>query len=207
MRNSGFTSWLARILGGLVLVFGGVQTAWIFWSDWKNFALGSLAVAAVGVAVMFHAEARERPRRLLRRAHQSLGLPSQWSVEVDRALPEGGNAPLVVTRSDAARFVIDVRDYKEVSSRKTIGGKDEGVLLGANGKSLTPDPLPKLRHAARSLEAIPVLWLPEAPSPRNIRMPSSNLIVVMGAARHLKHALLGAEAFTASTVSGNSGYA
>jgi hypothetical protein len=38
-----------------------------------------------------------------------------------------------------------------------------------------------------------LLWLPEATSNRNLRLQGSNLIVVMGSARHLKHALLGAE--------------
>jgi hypothetical protein len=108
-------------------------------------------------------------------------------------VPAGGTTPIVATRTDGTRFVIDVKGYKEVNSAREVTGKDRGLLVGQNGKYLKPDPIPALSKAATSIGGMAVLWLPHASVNRNLRLPASNLIVVMGNARQLKHALLGAE--------------
>jgi len=104
--------------------------------------------------------------------------------------------PIVATRPDSTRFVIDVKNYKDATTKREVTGKDEGMLVGPNGKPFNPDPLPLLAKIAHELGATPVLWLPEATGNRSLRLQGSNLIVVMGSARHLKHALLGAEVDT-----------
>jgi hypothetical protein len=193
MRNSRTATWLAQLLAGFALIGGGLQVAWTFWPTSTSVAAGSLGAAALGLALVVWAESRERSRRLLRGAQRSLQLPKEWSVEFERPLPEGGGTvPIVVTRSDRACFVVGVRPWRQVSLRKEITGREQ-ALLGPRGKELAAAELADLAHAAAALGAQPVLWLPQAREPRSLRHAVANLIVVMGSARHLKHALLGAE--------------
>jgi hypothetical protein len=193
MRSSTFTTWLGQLLAGIALIAGGADVVWVFGVDWYGLALAGLMAVALGVVILMRAEARERPLRLLRMARRSLDLPSPWTVEFGKELPDGGSAAIMATRSDCARFVIDICGYKEVNSTKEVTSKERGLLVGPNGKYLKPDPMPALSKAATALGGTAVLWLPNASTNRNLRMPASNLIVVMGNARHLKHVLLGAE--------------
>ena len=193
MRNSRTATWLAQLLAGFALIGGGVQVAWVFWPSSTTVAASSVGAAALGLALVVWAESRERSRRLLRGAQRSLQLPAEWSVELDLPLPEGGGtAPIAITRSDRACFVVGVRPWRQVSLRKEITGREQ-ALLGPNGKELAPAQLADLTRAATALGAQAVLWLPHAREPRSLRPAARNLIVVMGSARHLKHALLGAE--------------
>jgi hypothetical protein len=193
MRNSHFATWLGQLLAGLSLIGGGLHTAWLFWVSWQPVAFAGIGAAALGLFIVHRAESRARPRRLLRHAQRSLQLPKEWLVEFDKALPDGGEAPILVTRSDRARFVISVRNFKQAAVRKPIVGKDQDVLLGPNGKPFDPSKLSAVNQSASVLGAHPVLWLPKATEQRNLRLQSNGLLVVMGSARHLKHALMGAE--------------
>ena len=193
MRNSTFVSWLSQVLAGLALITGGLEIAWIFRTGLPSVAIGGFAVAVLGLVVLSHAQARERPRRVFRNAQHAFEPPPCWGVEFNKTVAGAAMAPIVTTRPDSTRFVIDIKGYKEATVRKELTGKDQGQLVGANGKSFHPDPLPPLAETAAALGATPVLWLPEAAVHRNLRLHGSNLIVVMGSARHLKHALLGAE--------------
>ena len=193
MRNSTFVSWLGQMLAGLALVAGGLQTAWIFRGGLLSIAIGGFAIAVLGLLVLSHAEARERPRRLVRKAQRSLELAPHWGAEFNKAVEDGDPAPILVTRSDSTRFVIDIKGYKDASTRRDLTGKDQATLIGPNGKPFRLDPLPALVKTATALGATPVLWLPHADASRNLRLHGMNLMVVMGSARHLKHALLGAE--------------
>lgn len=193
MRHSSTATWLAQILAGFCLIGGGLHVATIFWSGSAAVVGGSLGTVALGVALVAWAESRGRASRLLRRAQRSLQLPREWSVEFDRALPDGaGVAPIVVTRHDGACFVVAVHDWRQVSLRKEITGRGQ-ALLGPGGKEVDARPLAALTRAAVALGAQPVLWLPRAAEARSLRYAAASLIVVMGSARHLKHALLGAE--------------
>jgi hypothetical protein len=193
MRNLTLVSWLGQMVIGLALITGGLETAWIFRTGLLSVAIGGFAVALLGLIVLSHAEARERPRRVIRKAQRSFELPPRWGVEFNKVVPGGAVAPIVATRTDSTRFVIDIKGYKEAVVRKELAGKDQAQLVGANGKCFQPDPLPALARLAEALGATPVLWLPAAAANRSLRLPGSNVIVVMGSARHLKHALLGAE--------------
>jgi hypothetical protein len=193
MRNRTFLSWLGQMLIGSALVIAGLETAWIFRTGLLGIAIGGFAAALLGLIVLGHAEMRERPRRVVRRAQRAFELPPRWGVEFNKAVPGATSAPIVATRTDSTRFVIDVKGYKEAAVKRELAGKDQGQLVGASGKCFHPDPLPSLARLAQGLGATPVLWLPEATVNRNLRLPGSNVIVVMGGARHLKHALLGAE--------------
>jgi hypothetical protein len=193
MRSSSFSTWLAQLLAGLALFGGGLEIAWIFWANWLNLAVGGLAISTLGLGIVGWAEACRRPRRMLRKAQRSLDLPREWVVEFNRPVADAGVAPIAVTRTDGSCFVIEVKDYKHVAVKKEVTGKDQGALLGPNGKPLDPARLPALTRVASALGATPVLWLPKASANRNLRLQASNLIVVMGTARDLKHVLRGAE--------------
>ena len=193
MRNRTFVSWLSQLLAGVALVGGGLQTAWIFRTGLLSVAIGGFTVAVLGLLLISHAEANERPRRMTRKAQRSFELPPRWGVEFNKAVPGAGVVPIAATRPDSTRFVIDIKNYKDATTKREATGKDEGMLVGPNGKPFNPDPLPLLAKIAHELGATPVLWLPEATGNRSLRLQGSNLIVVMGSARHLKHALLGAE--------------
>lgn len=193
MRTNAFVSWLSQMLAGLALVIGGLETAWIFRTGLLSVAIGGFTAAVLGLLVLSHAESRERPRRLTRKAQRTFELPPRWGVEFNKAVPDAAMAPIVATRTDSTRFVIDVKGYKDAAIKRDLSGKEQGQLVGPNGKGFQPDPLPALAKTAAALGATPVLWLPEATTHRNLRLPGSNVMVVMGSARHLKHALLGAE--------------
>ncbi len=193
MRNSTVASWLSQMLVGFALVIGGLETAWIFRAGLLGAVIGGFAAALLGLLVLGYAEARRRPHRVIHRAQRSLELARRWGVEYDKVVPGAGTMPIVVTRSDSTRFAIDIKGYKDAATKRDLTGKEPPRLIGPNGKPFRPDPLPRLAKAAAALGATPVLWLPEADTHRNLRLHGTGLIVVMGSARHLKHALIGAE--------------
>jgi len=99
--------------------------------------------------------------------------------------------PVAVIRSDGVRFVIDIQGYTDAGWNDPIEG--ESLLIGPRGKKFKSDPVAPLMQAASAWGATPVLWLPEARYPRNLRQEGCKLIVVLGGARELKHVLRGAE--------------
>lgn len=191
MRNKNIASWLGQLLLGFVLFVVGLEFARIFWAQGWEPAVGGGALAALGLGVMVFAELRERPQRMLRRARRSLNFPSQWAVRFDKSVPHGGVIPVAVIRSDGVRFVIDIQGYHEADWNDPLVG--EPLLVGPRGKRFKADPVGPLMQAAQAWGATAILWLPEARVARNLRQEGSNLIVVMGGARELKHVLRGAE--------------
>jgi len=193
MRDNAFLNWLGQTLLGFVLVGGSLQVAWMFGLGFYAVSIPCGVVALVGIAIITRAELIERPRRILRNARRSLSFPTQWSVKFDKRLACGGVIPIAVIRSDGVRFVIDISGETSVHWGTPVDGSGEAPLVGAKGKPLRPDPIAPLTKAALTASAAPVLWLPQAAQANNLRHPQSNLIVVMGTARDLKHALQGAE--------------
>lgn len=195
MRSTS-TTWLGQLLAAIALIGGSLEVAWIFRTGWLSVVVAGL-MAALGLAILIRAESRERPLRLLRKARRTLDLPDDWGVEFNKPLPYGGTLPIVATRTDAARFLIGVSGCREVNAAREVIGHGAGLLVDVNGKHLNPDPIPALAKAATAFAGTAVLWLPDARVTRNLRLLASNLIVVMGTARHLKHALVGAEVVVA----------
>ena len=154
-------------------------------------AAAGVVGSLLGLALMAHAEQRERPLRMLRKARRSLSFPTQWAVKFDKSVPHGGVIPVAVIRSDGVRFVIDIQGFNDAGWNDLIEG--ESMLIGPRGKKFTHDPVAPLLQAAEAWGATPILWLPEAKHPRNLRQEGCNLIVVLGGARELKHVLRGAE--------------
>jgi hypothetical protein len=191
MRNTTFASWLGQMLLGFVCFVGGLEVARSSWGQVWELAGAGAAAAVLGLVLMAMAEARERPQRVLRRARRSLNFPTQWAVRFDKSVPQGGVIPVAVIRSDGVRFVIDIQGHSEAEWNDPLVG--EPLLVGPRGKKFTTDPVGPLMTAAEAWGATAILWLPEAKNPRNLRQEGSNLIVVMGGARELKHVLKGAE--------------
>lgn len=191
MRNKNIASWLGQLLLGFLLFVGGLEFAHIFWAQGWEPVAGGTALSVFGLGVIVFAELRERPQRVLRRARRSLSFPSQWAVRFDKSVPHGGVIPVAVIRSDGVRFVIDIQGHPEADWNDPLMG--EPLLVGPRGKKFKTDPVGPLMQAAQAWGATAILWLPEAKNPRNLRQEGSNLIVVMGGARELKHVLRGAE--------------
>jgi len=191
MRNNHFASWLGQMLLGFALFLGGLEVARIFWSGLWEAAAGGVAAAVLGLSWMVFAENRQRPQRILRKARRALSFPTQWAVKFDKSVPQGGVIPVAVIRSDGVRFVIDIQGYIDAGWNDPIEG--ESLLVGPRGKKFRTDPVAPLMQAASAWGATPILWLPEAKYPRNLRQQGCNLIVVLGGARELKHVLRGAE--------------
>jgi hypothetical protein len=192
MRRLQFAFWLAQMLLGFACFMGGLELARLYWTHWWEGAAGGAAAALLGLALMVLAELRERPQRVLRRARRTLNLPTQWAVKFDKTLPRGGVVPLAVIRSDGVRFVIDIQAFRSAEwNDEAKGGED--VLVDSKGRKFAPDPVAPLMRAAEVWGATPVLWLPATRHMRNLRRDGCQLIVVMGSARELKHALRGAE--------------
>jgi hypothetical protein len=191
MRNKHFASWLGQMLLGFALFLGGLEVARIFWGGVWEAAAAGVASAVLGLAWMAIAESRQRPQRVLRKARRALSFPTQWAVKFDKSVPHGGVIPVAVIRSDGVRFVIDIQGYTDAGWNDLIEG--ESLLVGPRGKKFKTDPVAPLMQAASAWSATPILWLPEAKYPRNLRQQGCNLIVVMGGARELKHVLRGAE--------------
>jgi len=191
MRINHFASWLGQLILGFVVFLGGAEMARISWgSSWEVVAASSI-VALAGLAWITYAEHRQRPLRMLRKARRALTFPTQWAVKFDKAVPQGGVIPVAVIRSDGVRFVIDIQGYTDAGWNDPIEG--ESLLIGPRGKKFKSDPVAPLMQAASAWGATPVLWLPEARYPRNLRQEGCKLIVVLGGARELKHVLRGAE--------------
>lgn len=192
MHNKSFASWLAQMLLGFGCFVGGLECARIFWDGamWEMVVAGGV-VSVLGLALIVLTELRERPQRVLRRARRSLSFPTQWAVRFDKSVPHGGVIPVAVIRSDGVRFVIDIQGFPEADWNDPL--VDEPLLVGPRGKKFKSDPVAPLMQAAGAWGATAILWLPEAKTPRNLRQPGCNLIVVMGGARELKHVLRGAE--------------
>lgn len=191
MRNNNFASWLGQMLLGFAFVLGGLEAARIAWGSWWEMAAAGGVAALIGLALIAHAEIRERPRRVLRKARRALSLPTQWAVKFDKKVPQGGVIPVAVIRSDGVRFVIDIQGFNDAGWNDPIEG--ESLLVGPRGKKFKNDPVAPLIQAATAWGATAILWLPEAKHPRNLRQQGCNLIVVLGGARELKHVLRGAE--------------
>jgi len=191
MRNNHFASWLGQMLLGFAMFLGGIEVARITWSSWWEVAAAGILGSILGLALMAYAEHRERPLRMLRKARRSLSFPTQWAVKFDKSVPHGGVIPVAVIRSDGVRFVIDIQGFSDAGWNDLIEG--ESMLVGPRGKKFKHDPVAPLMKAADAWGATPILWLPEAKHPRNLRQEGCKLIVVLGGARELKHVLRGAE--------------
>lgn len=191
MRNNHFASWLGQMLLGFAMFIGGIEVARITWSSWWAVAAAGVGGSILGLALMAYAEHRERPLRMLRKARRSLSFPTQWAVKFDKSVPHGGVIPVAVIRSDGVRFVIDIQGFNDAGWNDLIEG--ESMLIGPHGKKFKHDPVAPLMQAAEAWSATPILWLPEAKHPRNLRQEGCKLIVVLGGARELKHVLRGAE--------------
>lgn len=191
MRNKSSAPWLAQMVLGFVCFVGGLELARTSWSGSWELTLTGAAVVVLGLTLIVVAELRERPQRVLRRARRSISFPTQWAVRFDKSVPNGGVLPVAVIRSDGVRFVIDIQGFQEADWNDPL--IDEPLLVGPRGKKFKSDPVAPLMQAAEAWGATAILWLPEAKSPRNLRQPGCNLIVVMGGARELQHVLRGAE--------------
>ncbi len=191
MRHNSPIPWFAQMLFGFGCFVGGLEVIGLFWETAWAWAAGGAVLAVLGLVIVAVAELRERPRRMLRRARRSLNFPTQWAVRFDKSVPNGGVIPVAVIRSDGVRFVIDIQDFPEADWNDPL--LDEPLLVGPRGRKFKTDPVAPLMQAAEAWSATAILWLPQAKSPRNLRQPGSNLIVVMGGARELKHVLRGAE--------------
>jgi hypothetical protein len=191
MHNNNFASWLGQMLLGFAFILGGLEAARITWASWWEMAAAGGVAALIGLGLIAHAEIRERPRRVLRKARRALSFPTQWAVKFNKKVPQGGVIPVAVIRSDGVRFVIDIQGFNDAGWNDPIEG--ESLLIGPRGKKFKNDPVAPLIQAATAWGATAILWLPEAKYPRNLRQQGSNLIVVMGGARELNHVLRGAE--------------
>ncbi len=191
MRNKHFASWLGQMLLGFGLFIGGIEAARITWGSWWEMAAAGVVGSVLGLALMAYADHRERPLRMLRKARRALSFPTQWAVKFDKSVPHGGVIPVAVIRSDGVRFVIDIQGFNDAGWNDLIEG--ESMLIGPRGKKFKHDPVAPLMQAADAWSATPILWLPEAKHPRNLRQEGCKLIVVLGGARELKHVLRGAE--------------
>lgn len=193
MRNSNFVTWLAQMLLGFGLVFGGAQVAFIFWSSASLEFIGACAfVGLVGVVILARAEAREHPQRVLRRARKKLQLPSQWQVRFDKSLKKGGRViPIAVIRSDGVRFVIDVQPHRFALWNSATKRIQPGPVFDRKLPRKAPkkDPLAPLKQAAEAWGATAVVWLPAAAESADLRSDDWSLIVLMGDAAQLKSAL------------------
>jgi hypothetical protein len=191
MPNKSSVSWLAQMVLGFACFVGGLEFARMSWSDNWEWASAAVVVAVLGLALIVVTELRERPQRVLRRARRSISFPTQWAVRFDKSVPNGGVIPVAVIRSDGVRFVIDIQGFTDAEWNDPL--IDEPLIVGPRGRKFKHDPVAPLMQAAEAWGATAILWLPEAKSPRNLRQPGCNLIVVMGGARELKHVLRGAE--------------
>jgi len=193
MRQNSIVGWLTQLLAGLTVAGAGIEAIAVFGASLWYVTVGGVLACLVGAATVVRAELRERPQRVVRKARRTLHFPTQWSVKFNKRIVHAGVVPVAVIRADGVRFVVDIHPCKSATWGTPTDGTGQTPLVGANGKRLAPDPVPSLLQAAIAASAAPVLWLPEATSTKNLRHPESNLIVVMGSARDLKHALQSAE--------------
>jgi hypothetical protein len=188
--------WCAFILVGLGLIGMSAEVLIVFhtlgWPIWLGAGLGLCG----GLALIFFAEKREGPMRAIRQARQSMQFPQMWKIKFDTKTPKGVSVPIVVKRVDGVRFVVEICTELSVSWRSVQNGAGKAgksLLVGPQGKPIKRDPVEGLMKISHAAGAAPVLWLPFGETHKNLRHAESNLMIVMGSASDLKHALQGAE--------------
>jgi hypothetical protein len=193
MQSNTFFNWVAQIAIGLALIGTSVEAAVIFGRQGFWVWVTCAVVCCLALGLIVFAEWREAPRRMIRKAKLGMRFPPQWQVKFDKKIASGVVIPVAVKRTDGVRFVIDIRSDLSVSWGTPTNGSGATPLVDFKGRPLKPDPVTSLVNAAQVASAAPVLWFPNATTPKNLRHPDTNLIVVMGTTHDLKHALQGAE--------------
>ncbi len=128
-------------------------------------------------------------RRALRALHKCLG--EEWTLRTDRMSPAGGDIDAFVThKREAKAYAIEIKSFSGVEVKPTL-------FFGAprlqycNGRLLSQkrDPFPQTLRNAQAVDAVPILWLPNARGRKGGQQLTNGVLLVAGNAKRLKIAL------------------
>jgi hypothetical protein len=90
--------------------------------------------------------------------------PTGWAIVGNVFVPGLGDADVLVTRSDKARFVIEIKSHQNVAVRRRFWIFGKKRLIRLDGQKWIKDPIAQALALAARVQAHPVVWFPGAPS-------------------------------------------
>ena len=186
MSSARFYPWKWQLAGGVLLLVAGVAIAAIG-SDHLLAMLVGILAAMAGATLVGKAEVRQHGQKVERIALSGLKLPDGWTIEPNHRLKTGGDLDLFLSHLNGTRFAIEIKSQEGALLKRSQFGMQE-ELLRLNGKRFEKDPVAQVLHAASQVNAIPLIWFPNAKLARTYHL-RSGVIVVQGDQRLLQHAI------------------
>lgn len=176
------TPWLPNALIGTGFLFAGATPLALLWREASSrpmFVTICLTSSVIGLVILGKVWIRYRGTLVERRSVRQLKLPDGWKKESNLPLSRDGDLDLLVTGPMGERFAIEIKSYQGVVMKRAMFGKSE-ELRYRDGRPFSRDPVAQVLKASEEKNASPVIWLPEAPAARLIRMKCGVLVVQGG---------------------------
>jgi len=186
MSSARFYPWKWQLASGLGLLAAGIAIA-VVGSEHLLAMLVGISAAMAGATLVGKAEVRQHGQRVEHLALSGLTLPDGWTVEPNYRLKTGGDLDLFLSHLNGTRFAIEIKSQEGALLKRSSFGMNE-ELLRLNGKRFDKDPVEQVLNAASHVNAIPVIWFPNAKLARTYHL-RCGVIVVQGDQRLLKHAI------------------
>ena len=186
MSSARFYPWKWQLASGVFLLVAGVAIAAIG-SEHLLAMLVGILTAMAGATLVGKAEVRQHGQKVEGIALSGLTLPQGWTIEPNYRLKTGGDLDLFLSHLNGTRFAIEIKSQEGALLKRSQFGMQE-ELLRLNGKRFDKDPIEQVLNAASHVNAIPVIWFPNAKLARTYHL-RCGVIVVQGDQRLLKHAI------------------
>lgn len=188
--ESSHRPWMASLVMGAGFLLIGSLPMMLLWreaSSRTGFLTICLASCVIGIMILSKVWVRYRGTLVEQRAIRRLRLPEGWSMDSNVKLNRDGDLDLLVVNSDHQRYAVEIKSYQGVKLKRARFGWTE-ELRYRDGRSFSKDPVKQVLRAAEETNALPVIWLPEAPSAKTIHM-QCGVQVVQGSSRDLLKAM------------------
>lgn len=175
--------------GMLFLLSGCVLVA-------ARFAAVDMAVALVVAAPVAVASAwllkrgsrRSHGLRVERKALRRLKLPATWSIQQNLPVRGHGDADVLLESPSGKRYVIEVKAQQRIVVNR--GGLfSRPSIKTEDGRHLPRDPLKQVAALASCLNAMPVIWFPDAKVRAITVLKQPPSVIVQGPQRMLLKAI------------------
>ena len=186
MSSARFYPWKWQLASGVFLLVAGVAIAAIG-SEHLLAMLVGILTAMAGATLVGKAEVRQHGQKVEGIALSGLTLPQGWTIEPNYRLKTGGDLDLFLSHLNGTRFAIEIKSQEGALLKRSQFGMQE-ELLRLNGKRFDKDPIEQVLNAASHVNAIPIIWFPNAKLARTYHL-RCGVIVVQGDQRLLKHAI------------------
>lgn len=144
-----------------------------------------IASCLIGFMLLSNGWVRYRGTLVEKRSIRRLRIPASWRMESNVKLRQG-DLDVLLRGPDGQRYAVEIKSFRGVKLKRGAGGVEE--LRYKDGRPFSKDPVAQTLRAAEETNALPVLWLPEAPPAKTFQM-QCGLIVVQGNGKSLLRAV------------------